>query len=1276
MITTRIFGSYGISVFTAILTFVSALDVVQASDTEAFAPQNVVSRRPNVLFLVDSTLTLGAATSTPKYDPSTTYSSYLKKGACSFENTAYFDQLGTPDCTLKKPKVGALPIAKLYCDAVRKTELETVGFLDVKLLEKKVDNKGKVTWLGLTTNYPNASGDVYCENSGLAGAPLQADFNNVASTTRLFWSNKLNYDTALPYLPPEPGASRMDKLKDSLEFISKKYKDQINIGMMRTSTSGAQAGGGSGSGGMVVFPIRPMDAPAMYGKVGTLPYHDGTPDGDATTNTTLDDFIWTLRSRVACTGPDNQNCQAEPAVPAAATCGPLGNGPCSQVMAPNGAKKPLAEMLYEAYLYFAGVNVMYGTRSFVDPNVKFNSVRESIANPDDSNGLAKYLKPSSSDCQNNYIILLTDGISEGDVSNDSDIRKLVESLPEDTLSQGGYKKEKGGWTFPTNSWSSNSKAPSEYIDDLAFYLRHANASSDPPMPTTGVKTFAVGFSLGGSPDEADASQLLQDIAESGGTGNAVFANDPEKLSITIDDIIKTILAGNTAFSAPSVTINAFNRTQNLNDLYMAVFRPEQLRRWKGNLKKYTVDPASGRILDIREDPSRPAVDDTTGFFAATSQSLWADKADGELAPQGGAGSQLPAPDARTILTDDSESKLVSLATFAADLNLGDKRSVFGIAGSIPDASVPTETTTLVNWLYGADTYDESPVGSDKDQDGFFDDGNGLTDDDKLLLGDPLHSRPAVVVYGRTDDETGKPDQNDAIVYITTNEGLLHAIDTRSGVEKWAFAPQELLSRLTFLRDRTSKVRLEDRNDPRLYGLDGSVKVLRIDRDGDGPIEKSKGDRVLLFFGMRRGGGAYYGFDVTDPDKDPVMLWRTDLPDDAQSWSNPTVGEWVRVNIDGVSYGSKNGFNNALPQNRYVIVVGGGFDVSNDTKGFSRDLNGNKIYMLDVASGAILWSAGPTGGPTESLELTRMQHSIVADIRVVDLSGDNFADRMYAADLGGQVWRFDIANGKKAADLVSGGVIASVGGEDTSIDRRFYYAPDVAEVRCSGRVFYNVAIGSGDRENPVNDKSVSNAFFSFRDYLARTPVDTANYKSDCSSTTDPCFETIFDDPSQLVNVSEELIPAIDGSKAGWKLNLVGPGVPPELPETADGEKALAESRTFANGIYFTTYTPQERDKGDCGTSVGVNRLYVVNACNANPVNNFHSEVDSKPTDDRWEKLAQGSIAPEVVFIFPTPPESCKSRDCMPPPQCLVGLAGCGRGVANNPVRVFWRERGAE
>ncbi len=77
----------------------------------------------------------------------------------------------------------------------------------------------------------------------------------------------------------------------------------------------------------------------------------------------------------------------------------------------------------------------------------------------------------------------------------------------------------------------------------------------------------------------------------------------------------------------------------------------------------------------------------------------------------------------------------------------------------------------------------------------------------------------------------------------------------------------------------------------------------------------------------------------------------------------------------------------------------------------------------------------------------MTHSIPADVRVFDLTGDGFADRMYAADMGGRVWRFDIHNGQTRANLVTGGVFASLGNahlgtHPNATTRRFYSAPDV------------------------------------------------------------------------------------------------------------------------------------------------------------------------------------------------------------------------------------------
>ena len=53
----------------------------------------------------------------------------------------------------------------------------------------------------------------------------------------------------------------------------------------------------------------------------------------------------------------------------------------------------------------------------------------------------------------------------------------------------------------------------------------------------------------------------------------------------------------------------------------------------------------------------------------------------------------------------------------------------------------------------------------------------------------------------------------------------------------------------------------------------------------------------------------------------------------------------------------------------------------------------------------------------------MNNSIPGRITVIDTNGDGFADRMYAGDMGGRVWRFDIINGSGASTLVTGGVIA-------------------------------------------------------------------------------------------------------------------------------------------------------------------------------------------------------------------------------------------------------------
>ncbi len=114
-----------------------------------------------------------------------------------------------------------------------------------------------------------------------------------------------------------------------------------------------------------------------------------------------------------------------------------------------------------------------------------------------------------------------------------------------------------------------------------------------------------------------------------------------------------------------------------------------------------------------------------------------------------------------------------------------------------------------------------------------------------------------------------------------------------------------------------------------------------------------------------------------------------------------------------------------------------------------------------------------------------------------MNRDHLADRMYAADVGGRVWRFDIINGNAPGTLVEGGVMASLGAADLGASppaadvRRFYVEPDVASVTVDDEFYLTVNLGSGFRAHPL-DTTVDDEFYSIRDFNPFNVVLTADY----------------------------------------------------------------------------------------------------------------------------------------------------------------------------------------
>jgi type IV pilus assembly protein PilY1 len=289
----------------------------------------------------------------------------------------------------------------------------------------------------------------------------------------------------------------------------------------------------------------------------------------------------------------------------------------------------------------------------------------------------------------------------------------------------------------------------------------------------------------------------------------------------------------------------------------------------------------------------------------------------------------------------------------------------------------------------------------------------------------------------------------------------------------------------------------------------------------------------------------------------------------------------------------------------------------------------------------------------------MDYSIPARVRVLDFDGDGFADRMYAADMGGQVWRFDVYNGQTAANLITGGVIAQLGGAPVSSPaiadtRRFYYSPDVAAVNTKDFNFMHIGIGSGHREHPL---SVDNhdRFYALRDYnvaaLTQLQYDALTPITDASLT-----------PVTTVNTS------VPNGSPGWRLDLNIGGW--------QGEKVLAEARTFNNQVIFSTFMPSTGTNASCQPQVGVNRVYQMSIFNGAPVLNLDGSSD--PTNLTMSDLfvqRDGGIlaAAQALFV-----ERDLNGDGIPDdpgsdPVVCVGLICFPAGFQNTPVRTFWTQR---
>ncbi len=805
----------------------------------------------------------------------------------------------------------------------------------------------------------------------------------------------------------------------------------------------------------------------------------------------------------------------------------------------------------------------------------------------------RYDSPIDFECQKTHVVLLTDGEPTRDHDSDAAIPQLIDAA-------GGSFDSIVGASCDVEPYPAGlSPETGHCLDDLAAFM-HAGDHS-PLAGNQSIDVHAVGFFV-------DLPVLEQTAGRGGGAYHT--AGDAAALRTSLTDIVTDVLEAQATFTSPVVAVDSFNRLRHADDVYVSVFGPSATAHWPGNLKKYRLRAADATL---RDSHGRPAVDPVSGFFTPTAQSFWSESVDGADIESGGAAHRIPAE--RLVYTFLGDRALTAPSNRVAVANA----LIDGAVLDVRDATGPTRAD-VIDYINGIDVADI--------------DHDGDRTESRNQIGDPMHGQAAAVAYERGRAET--------VVYVATNDGYLHAIDAATGVERWAFVPPEFLARQRLLLEDA-----EPAGRAKFYGIDGSLRLQALG-DGDAVVEDR--ERALLFFGMRRGGDAYYALDVSQPDS-PVLLWRRDSADLAglgQSWSSAAA---TRIEVGGA------------PQNddHAVVILGGGYDPGQDDYAARTDGVGNAIFILDSLSGDLLWRGTKTGGDASFNGATTngsMDYSIPGDVRAVDLNGDGYADRMFAADMGGQVWRFDIAHGQPAATLVSGGVFASLGSAalasaSAADTRRFYYAPDVAIVSNDRGSFMHIGLGSGYRAHP-NETANQNRFYALRDYdtfATRTQQDYRNLV--------PLHD------GDLVDVTDDPTAEVPHGAAGWKLLLNDGGW--------RGEKVLAETRTFNDRVYVTTFRPGAPGAG-CQPGLGVGRQYIMSLASGAPVvdPDRSTDTDEPSVEDRHSEWV-GAPPAETVFIFGEDPE-CADGLCRPV-QC-VGLRCAATDFDPWPRRTFWSETSLE
>lgn len=400
------------------------------------------------------------------------------------------------------------------------------------------------------------------------------------------------------------------------------------------------------------------------------------------------------------------------------------------------------------------------------------------------------------------------------------------------------------------------------------------------------------------------------------------------------------------------------------------------------------------------------------------------------------------------------------------------------------------------------------------------------------LGDIVNSAPFFVAgpsFGYADDFEAAPYSAFAatyrnrtpVIYVGSNDGMLHAINATTGAEMIAYVPSMVYPALGKLSSAPYTHR---------YFVDGSPTV--------GDVFYGSAWHTLLVAGMRSGGAGLVALDVTNPanfseaNAASIVRWEFQDPDLGYVYGQPLL---VKTN---------NG--------KWSVIVSGGYNAGN-ADGHA------KLFIIDAETGALTKKIDTGVG-------TAASPNGLSAPAAIDTNGDGVVDVVYAGDLNGNLWKFDLGSATAASwTLGNGGSVLFAAGSTKAITG----APDVTRFPAGG---YLIGFGTGRYlTNSDGANGDAQSVFGIWDNLSNGTVALTDLQqqSILGTTTQSGVEfrlssyAVGIPGDTLVSTKDHLIERAGylSGKRGWYLDL-----------PTSGERVVTDAAFRAGRLIFTSMIP--------------------------------------------------------------------------------------------------------